>query len=339
MATIIDSLLVTLGLDGSGFKKGAAEVTKAQNDLDKNFKRSNKEREQADKKADDAQKKRAKEIQDYGKKTAETYSKIRNQVLSLAAVFTAGMGIVAFTRDTITSVAALGRLSTMTGVSVNKLAAFGLAFKQIGGSTSEANAAMLKMSNDIGSFKAGMPNSDVLGFFRFGGNASALKNTQSYMQGLATVIQKLDKSKGTQYAWMAAQQMGVGYNEFQLLRQGPVALDALIAKNEKLTGITAGAAKQAQRMQEKWADLMESLQQTGRTILFTLAPALQTALTYLQRMADWAITHKATIRKWVDEAVKKIREFVTAALTYLQRMADWAITHKATIRKWVDEAV
>lgn len=323
MATIIDSLLVTLGLDASAFKKGSKEVEKAQNDLDKDFKRSSKERDLAEKKAADAQKKRAKEVEQYGKKTAETFSKIRNQALGLAAVFTAGMGIVAFTRDTIGSVAALGRLSTMTGVSVNKLAAFGLAFKQIGGNTQEANAAMLKMSNDIESFKAGMPNADVTGFLRFGGKASALKDTQSYMNGLAELLSKIDKRKGTQYAWVAAQQMGVSYNEFQLLRQGPQALDRLIAKNEKLTGITAKSAAAAQAMQQKWADLMESLQQTGRTILFTLAPALQEALGYMQKLASWAIAHKATIRQWVDEAVKSVQKFVDMANKGAEAVGGW----------------
>lgn len=323
MATIIDSLLVTLGLDSSGFKKGTEDAKKAQESLDKEFQHSGKERERLDKKAADAQKKRTQQIEAYGKKASESFSKIRNQVLSLAAVFTAGMGIVAFTRDTIGSVAALGRLSTMTGVSVNKLAAFGLAFKQIGGNTAEANATMLKMSNDVASFKAGIPNADVLGFLRFGGKTSSLKDTQSYMDGLSALLSKLDKTKGTQYAWMAAQQMGVGYNEFQLLRKGPSALNRMLAANEKLTGITAKSAAAAQAMQEKWADLMESLQQTGRTILFTLAPALQEALAYMQKLANWAITHKATIRQWVDEAVIKVREFVQWANKAADSVGGW----------------
>lgn len=303
MATVLDSLLVTLGLDPSGYKKGAAEVEKTSDALEAQRARHEKARDVADKKAGDAQRKRAKEMEAFGKKTSDTFDKVRNQALALAAVFTAGVGIASFVKNTITSVATIGRLSNMTDMSTRKIAAWQLAFKEVGGTAEEANGQILKMSNDIASFKAGNENSDVTAFLKFGGSAQAVKGgTAAYMQDMARLLAQLKAQHGTGYAWQAAQQMGVSFNQFQLLSQGPQALGATLERTERMTNVTGAAAEKAALMQRKWEDLKESLSQTGRTILFALMPALDMVAKKLQGLANWAITHKDTIKGWVTAA-------------------------------------
>ncbi len=63
MATVIDALLVTLGLDSSAFKKGAKEVSKTQQALATQTRQEAKEREHLENKASEAQRARAKELE------------------------------------------------------------------------------------------------------------------------------------------------------------------------------------------------------------------------------------------------------------------------------------
>ncbi|KAG1240955.1 hypothetical protein G6F68_017158 [Rhizopus microsporus] len=83
MATVIDALVVTLGMNAKGFKQGAAEVDSSLTHT----------REESAK--------TAREMEARGKQAALFFSKVRNEALALLAVFTAGMGIKSFVSSTI----------------------------------------------------------------------------------------------------------------------------------------------------------------------------------------------------------------------------------------------
>lgn len=121
MATVIDALLVTLGLDASGYKSGTEEVAKQQANLEKLLKKDAKERTELDKKAERAQKLRAEAFEKQGKKAAETFGKIREHALGLIAVLAGGVGMAEFSKATIDQSANLGRLSHNLGMSIKDL--------------------------------------------------------------------------------------------------------------------------------------------------------------------------------------------------------------------------
>src|ERR1700759_2790407 len=105
MATIIDALVVTFGLDTSQFKKEKAETTKATKQLT------------------DAEKRSGKEIEEANKRAGESFKKVRNEVLGLLAIFTAGMGLKNFTESTIASAANLGFMAKNLQMSTTELSA------------------------------------------------------------------------------------------------------------------------------------------------------------------------------------------------------------------------
>lgn len=339
MANVLDSLLVTIGLDAGAFKKGAAEVAKASEGLESQRQRHEKARADADKKNSDAQRRNAKEIENFGKKTADSFDKIRNQALGLAAVFTAGLGIASFVKDTITSVATIGRLSTVTDMSVKKIAAWQLAFKEAGGSAEEANAQILKMSEDITKAKNGIQSEGVQKFIFFGGDTSSLRDTQSYMHGIADLLEKLRASKGNQFAYMAAQQMGISATQYQILANGGAAMDNTIGKAEKMTGVNANMADKMQKLQAKWADFQETLRSTALTIFEALTPALNEVLGHLQKFADWAADHKTEIKEWVDKAVVAVKEFARELNAAAEAVGGWKNVLVALVALKVASAV
>ena len=123
-ATVIDSLIVTLGLDPSDYSKGrkaaAADLLKF---------RTN---------AQDT----AKELQEQGKKGAEFFSTIKKEALGLFAVVVGAGGLEKWAASTVTSLAATGRAAQLAGVNVSGLAAFQQYIVRSGGSAELATASI-----------------------------------------------------------------------------------------------------------------------------------------------------------------------------------------------------
>jgi len=78
MATIIESLVVTLGLDPSGFKKGQAEVKKGLTETRTNAEQT------------------AKDMEAAGKRAASFFGSIRTELLALVGVTLSAQGIKTF---------------------------------------------------------------------------------------------------------------------------------------------------------------------------------------------------------------------------------------------------
>ncbi|MHB8550157.1 MAG: hypothetical protein ACYDB8_04205, partial [Acidiferrobacterales bacterium] len=254
MATVIDALLVTLGLDSSDFKKGTKEVKKETASMSADERRAAKERELAEKKAAAAQTKRAEELRQQGQAAIHTFHKIRNEVLTLAAVFTAGMGIMDFVRETVLGASALGRLSENVGMNVGQLAAWDLAMKNVGGSAEEMNGQILKAQQAVGSVKMGRPTADVQEFWALGGHKdpATFKNAQSYLLAEADLISNLEKRYGPAQALNVASRIGMDYNTFNLLRKGRGELERILDVDRGIAGMNNAQAAQAQVLQTRW---------------------------------------------------------------------------------------
>lgn len=332
MANVIDSLLVTLGLDPSGFKKGAQEAEKATDSLSKKTEDGAKKVSEVDKKLTDAQTARAKLLNEQSKKTLDGFSKARNELLLFLSLFTAGKGMMDFASSTITNVANLERLGEVVGMGVNDLAAWQLAAKNTGGSAEEMAGQILKASQDVAGFHNGIASQSISGFLALGGETSELKNSQTYLMGMSRVVHEMVKKYGEAQAFQFAnQRMGMGLNEFNLLKLGTAELQKQLILDAKITGLDDKKGQQAVEMQKRWNNLAESFSQTGRTILFALTPALEELSFHLNRVAQWAIDHKDTIKGWVDDTVTAVRKFVGAADDAAQSVGGWKIVFEALI--------
>lgn len=307
MATVIDSLLVTLGLDASAFKKGNQEVQKSQKDFVALTKKGNKELSDLDSKAAAARAKNAKEMQAQGKKAVETFSAMRNQALSLLAVFTAGMGIAAFAKSTVFTSAALGRLSKNVDISTNELGGWSLAAKEMGGSAEGMMSDINNVSQSLARFRTGLQSEAVQAFFQYGGSSEhgELKDTKSFLFAMADLLSKINKTDPAK-AQMVANAMGLSYDSFNLMKQGSVALRTQIELNSQLAGITEKNAEEAQKAQKAWADLSATLEKLGREILFPL----------LTELNNWMTAYQADI-------VKGIKEFISQANGAADAIGGW----------------
>lgn len=304
MATVIDSLVVTLGLDPKAFKAGSAQ---ARTDL----KATSTEAE-----------KTAKEMQASGKVAAEFFSKIRNEALALLAVFTAGVGIKNFVENTIVGAASLGRLSQNLGMSTERLSAWQRVAEDAGG-TAEGMTAQLKESQKtISQFKVGQSSESLQWFFRMGGKTSDLKDGNTYLLARSKIISDIFKVDPGR-AQLVASQMGISEDQFNLLKQGPTAVQAQVAAMEKLSAITAEDARQADELRKKWLSVERTFTLVGIKVVEALMPAFDTLIGYIQRMGDWIVSHKDDIANWVSSAVKAVQDFAAEANKAAEAVGGW----------------
>ncbi|MCL0268412.1 lytic transglycosylase domain-containing protein, partial [Klebsiella pneumoniae] len=102
-ATVIDALLVTLGLDTSQFRKGQQEVS---DDLKK-------QREDA--------KNTAKEMAEQGKKAASFFSSIKTELLALTGVTVTAGGLMSFVKSTTSGLMELSIQAKSLGMTAKEL--------------------------------------------------------------------------------------------------------------------------------------------------------------------------------------------------------------------------
>lgn len=304
MASVIDALVVTLGLDAKGFLTGKNQAT------------------DATKKLSAEEIKAAKEMEERNKRAVESYKKVRNEVLALLAVFTAGMGLKDFTEHTIGSAVNLGYMAKNLQMTTQDLSAWQRAAERAGGSAEGITSALQDSQQQIAKFKLGQVSDSMQWFLRFGGQTKDLKDGNSYLLARAQIVQNLFKVDPGR-ARFVAQQMGISDEEFNFIKQGPQAILALVDAQKKNSAITEQQAAQALKLKNAWLDLRDRLEYVGTTVLLDLMPTFDLWLQKLQKMADWVADHKADISRWVDEAVTSVRKFVEWADKAAQSVGGW----------------
>lgn len=322
-ANVIDAFITTLGLDGTLFKRGMKDAEDAQDKLDKNTKRINKDREKAEQDTAKARERRQKQIDEQGKKTVDGYKKIRNELLAMGAVFTAGMGVKDFLVNTINSAANLGYLSQNLRMSTEDLTSWQRASERAGGSA-EGIIAQLKESQDtLAQLKSGFgPNEGLQSFFRFGGNADEIKDGNTYLLARSRIIADMFKQDPAKAA-LVARQMGISEDQFNFLKQGPDAVMRLVRAQEKNAAITAKDAAEALKLRNQFLDLRDSLESTGIRIAVRLIPVIDKVVARLETMSQWALDHKDDIARWLEDTIQWVERFVRSADKAADAVGGW----------------
>ena len=299
MANVIDALVVTLGLDTAKFKKGAKETDEA---LDKTSKNTTKV---------------SKDMEAWGKNAAASMSKLRNEVLGLLAVFTAGVGIKNFVENTILSTASLGRMSANLNMSAKDLAMWQLANKNAGGTAEGMTAQLREAASEVERFKMGQSSDQAQWFYRLGGDPSALKDGNTYLLARAKIISDIFKTNPTRAQFVAAQ-MGISEDTFNLIKQGPAAIERLRQAQARLADEQAKASVPMEALRKKLDTLKNNFEAVGVKILTSLMPQFD-------RFANWVSEHQNDIERWANQAVEAIKAFVKWADAAAQSVGGWKV--------------
>lgn len=313
MANVIDSFMVKLGLDGSAFREGTDEAIRDRNRLADASQRQDTEQINRERRMESEQARHARQAEARAKAMADGFRKIRNEALSLFALFTAGVGIKNFISNTIESAVQLGYLSQNLRMSIETLQAYGRAAERMGGST-EGMFNQLKESADaLAQLRSGMgPNEGMQWFFRMGGSSDDLADGNKYLMARAKIVHEMFQVDPTR-ARLISKNMGIGDDLFDVIKQGPEAFEKLAEAQRKNSAITAKDAAGALELKNKWLDFTQALTATTTKIVVALIPAFTQLMNWLQTVAAWITDNKDLIGAWVTD-------FVTKAIPVMQKI-------------------
>lgn len=291
---VIEALVVTLNLDAKGYTAGSKQATKSLKDT-----------------GDEAARV-AKDMEARGAQAAQFFAKVRNEAISMLAVFTAGMGIKSFTENTVTSASNLGRLSDNLEMSTELLTAYQRAAERAGGTVEGMTAQIKESQQEVANYKAGFaPSAAMKEFFNQGGTEKDLKNGTTYMMARSKIIADLYKKNPGTGAFFAGK-MGISEDTFNPLKQGPEAFLALVEAQKKHSHLSRQDAAELQKLNNEYLDFRDTVKDVATSILVKLAPTLEKLLDKFVKLAEWIEAHKDDIKQWLDNAISMIERFIAS---------------------------
>ncbi|HHK9616537.1 TPA: lytic transglycosylase domain-containing protein [Klebsiella pneumoniae] len=257
-ATVIDALLVTLGLDTSQFRKGQQEVS---DDLKK-------QREDA--------KNTAKEMAEQGKKAASFFSSIKTELLALTGVTVTAGGLISFVKSTTSGLMDLSIQSKALGMTARELDGFGKAAESAGSSFERITATLQGFQAAKQGSLFGDTSSPIFSGMRmltaltgdtfdvYSKDAKSL--ARSYLESLRKVK---DPNIRRQIGAMG------GFDDATIQRNQEGRFLPDVDRLTKSSGITDASTKGAKEFTAAWAELGQNLDTVKNQIYEGLIPTIR----------------------------------------------------------------
>jgi hypothetical protein len=267
MATVIDSLLITLGLDTKEFQK------------------SHKETEEALKKTADSATRTQKTTSEQNKKTIESYAGVKREVMALGlAIVASANGVKNFVAQVVTSDMGIVRLSKNVGLSAQQLSNWEGAGKRLGAQAGEMSNAFRNVNQIMQDMRQKGSSAAMYPLQRMGVDMAAFvdKSTtaEQRMKLIAAAMQKLSP-QDRQY-W--GQQAGFTEDQINVLSTTSEKLNAILADQDKINKLDKEHEKNVDKINDAYTRLKEQFSGFGREFIDQTAPAIIKAL-------DWMTDH------------------------------------------------
>lgn len=291
MPTVVDKLIIELGLDPSGFEKGRK---KAAQDLLRTR---------------DEMAKTGREAEVVAKRTAEQISRITRELLLLFGVLTGARGIQAFVADLTRANAEIGRLGVSLAESPQRMAAWGMAAERVGGSAQATAASFEKISKSLYDLHR---NGQMLPkefsqlqaasgrFIRTNAGVDTfLKDTAAALKAVAAV----DPSR----AYFLAQGMGIDASTARVMIQYGEAVDKYLTGIEKSLAPSEAAIKASQEMGKQVAILQQNFEKFASLLMEKIQPVLARVV---ESITKWIEENGEWLATGIVEAVEKFAKWL-----------------------------
>lgn len=257
MATVIDSLLIELGLDSSKFDKAQK---KSVEEL---------------RKFDEANQKTQKNLQRSSKETAEGFVKARDALVSFGSAFSA-VGFVNFVSNVNATNASLTRNANMLGVSTKQLTGWGNAVKSAGGDAKDLVSTVSKLQ--------GLAAARYLGDSTLASQMSKLgirSDSINPLTGAMDLMKLSEDIKNYEKRYnLTGEQAATNFaplidrSTFMLLDKGPDAAKELIDIGIKKAALDEKSAKKALELDNAERQLGNSFDALKTKIVSDVNPAM-----------------------------------------------------------------
>lgn len=267
MATVIDSLIVTLGLDNKDFQQGMKDTEKGLSDTRKNTDRV------------------GKQIAASGKDAAEFFGQMQRSAIKFFAVLTAGKGLINFTRDVVTTGANLSRLSKNLNISADTMHRWGKASELNGGSVEGFLGTLQSLGSQVTEiFMKG--DSAITPYLRQLGvsvtdAAGKAKPLTDILADIADSTEKAFPDRNQRYSYL--KQMGFDEGTINLIAKGGKELRSTLAAQQGFSQKDADAAYEAE---QTWIKAQQRLEKLTRELVIKVLPSLERLAESFVKMAE-----------------------------------------------------
>lgn len=305
-ATVIDALLITLGLDTSDFRKGQKDVS---DDLKK-------QREDA--------KKTAKEMAEQGKKAAAFFGSIKTELLALTGVTVTAGGLMSLVKNTTSSLMDLSIQSKALGMTARELDGFGKAAESAGSSFERITAALQGFQAAKQGSLFGDTSSPIFSGMRmltaltgdtfdvYSKDAKSL--ARSYLESLRKVK---DPNIRRQIGAMG------GFDDATIQRNQEGRFLPDVDRLTKSSGITDASVKGAKEFTEAWVLLNQNLETTKNQFYTFLIPYVREFNGVLLQLSNWMKSHPDEMRQKVESFFGAIESGAKAADNAARSVGGW----------------
>ncbi|WP_434104260.1 lytic transglycosylase domain-containing protein [Klebsiella quasipneumoniae] len=257
-ATVIDALLITLGLDTSDFRKGQKDVS---DDLKK-------QREDA--------KKTAKEMAEQGKKAASFFSSIKTELLALTGVTVTAGGLMSFVKSTTSGLMDLSIQSKALGMSAKELDGWAKSAEAAGSSAEKISAALQGVQDAKQLAKVGVYDTPVQeAAIRLNSLTHDSFNIRddSAQTTFRKILDSARKVTDPDIRRQILQLVGIDDAINQRNQEGQFLPD--VDRLTKSSGITDASTKGAKEFTAAWAELGQNLDTVKNQIYVGLIPTIR----------------------------------------------------------------
>lgn len=252
MATIIDRLLIELGLDAKGVTKGSGAV---QDTLKKT-------RAEADR--------TAKDMEASNKRQTLSFGKLRNEVVGLFLAFSGAASLQSYFTGMIASDAATGRLAKNLGMATQELSAWQLAMKDVGGQATDADSAFRKIAGAYQDILLTGTTANAADFQGLGLNSRDLSDPVEALLKMADASERMERSE----FFARLSRIGIPESMINSLAKGRAGIMEIVEAKRKEAAATEANAQEAAKMEKAWSDLASTITGKVRPVFYEFVTKL-----------------------------------------------------------------
>ena len=293
MATVIDALVVTLGLNAQGFLQGNREANQSLDRTRTNTRTLTAEEEKREKLN---KKNRTDRDRDHvkqktqQKENIDAYRELTKQAVSFFGVATTFGGMASWIGGITQANSQLYRTSNNLDTGVESLKEWGMAIEQTGGDAKSAVSTMQMLSKMMTEIKYGILPANM-GLFNALG-VDLFKAAQSG-EPLVEVLKMINKGaqgikekNGIRDAINSIQMLGVDYDMANLLVKDEKALNAFLASADKINKLNQSGAENSAKLSQQWVILKQKGEALGQTIEEKVTPRIFDFIKGLEKLVE-----------------------------------------------------
>lgn len=242
---IIDSFVVTLGLDPTNYKKESDQFRS-------DFKRLKEDGHST-----------ALSLESDGKRAANYFASLKNEVIGVVLAIAGARSMGGLISDMVSGAAATGRLASNLGMATEELSAWQQAIRTVNGEASDADHAIRQMVDAYQTYRLTGTTGHDADFQGLGISLNELRSPTQALMEMAAAGERLGRPEFT----ARLQRIGIPDSVITMLSRGRRGMQELITEQERLGVVTDHDARVAQEFQRDWANLTTQLRSDLRPIL------------------------------------------------------------------------